>query len=348
MDLELTRWPILNRAIWTLATMGVALAIGFIVNRLVINRLQRIAQRSTAKWDDAVVMELRRRIPLWAVLGGVWFSIGYWQLPEHPARLLSGLTFGLLGLSITNAVATIAVRSMAGLAPKLNPEIHVSGLMLNVIRLTIFTVGTLVVIRGLGVEITPILAALGVGGLAVALALQAPLSNLFAGLFLGLAGQIRIGDYIKMEPGMEGRVADSNWSATQLMTLAGNVVIVPNAQLASAIVTNFDRPSKDMGVGVELTVAADSDLAVIERIGLQVGRDVMRQVPGGVPDVEPAVRFLALTDLGVRFAVFVRAREFAEQVPVRHELIRRLLSALKDAGITIATVDRPSRTPGPR
>ena len=313
MHFELTRWPDVDRLIWTLVTMGVALTLGLLVNRIVINRLQRLAARTEGKWDDAVVLELRKRIPFWALLGGIWFSEGYWPLPPNAANLISGLTFAVTVLSVTNGLAGIAVRLMSGLAPRLSPDLQVSGLMLNIVRLTIFSIGLLVVFRGLGVDITPVLAALGVGGLAVALALQEPLSNLFAGLFISLAGQVRIGDYIKMEPGPEGTVADCRWNATQIATLSGNVVIVPNAQLSRAIVTNFDRPASDVGMGVEVTVAAQSDLAEVERILLQVGRDVTREALGGMPESEPSVRFLAFTDLGVRVAVFVRAKRFGDQ-----------------------------------
>ena len=349
MHFELTRWPDLDRLIWTLVTMGVALTVGLLVNRIVINRLQRLTARTEGKWDDAVVLELRKRIPFWMLLAGVWLSIGYWPLPGLVASRLTNLTFAIIVLSLTRALADIAVRSLGGLAPRLTPGHQVSGLMLNIVRLTIFSIGLLVIFRGLGVDITPVLAALGVGGLAVALALQEPLSNLFAGLFISLAGQVRIGDYIKMEPGgPEGTVADSSWNATQIATLAGNVVIVPNAQLARAIVTNFDRPSSDVGMGVEVTVSAQSDLAEVERIGLQVGRDAMREAPGGMPESEPAVRFIAFTDLGVRVGVFVRAKRFGDQALVRHELLKRLQRALSDAGITIAMLDRPDRTSGAR
>jgi len=219
--------------------------------------------------------------------------------------------------------------------------------MRNVVRLTIFTIGLLVALRGIGVEITPVLAALGVGGLAVALALREPLSNLFAGLFIALAGQVRIGDYIKMEPGPEGTVADFSWNATQLATNAGNLVIVPNNKLADALITNYNRPSKDTGLTIEVTVAPGSDLAVVERIGVEVGRTVMRDVAGGMAAAEPNVRFVAFTDLGIRVGVNVRTQQFTDQALVRHEVIKRLHTALADAGVSIPTTANSGRTSAP-
>jgi small-conductance mechanosensitive channel len=348
MHFQLTSWPTVDRWIWTAATIAAAFVIGLLINRLAIVRLQRLAEKTAGDWDDAVILELRRRIPFWAFLIGVRVSAVYWPLPPGAVEFISKLTAAAAVLSVTSAIAGIAVRLMTSLGPRLHQDVQVSGLARNVVRLTIFTIGLLVVLRGIGVEITPVLAALGVGGLAVALALQEPLSNLFAGLFIALAGQVRIGDYIRLEPGPEGTVADFSWNATQLATGTGNIVVIPNAKLAQSLITNFHRPSKDTGLVIELTVEPESDLAVVERVGLEAARAVMRDVAGGMPAAEPSVRFLAFTDLGVRVGVNARAQQFSDQALVRHELIKRLNRALTDAGVTVATAvkgDRRSGTP---
>jgi small-conductance mechanosensitive channel len=344
MDLHVTSWPTIDRWIWTVGTIASAFIIGLLVNRIVVARLQRLAERTAGDWDDAVIFELRRRIPFWAFLIGVRVSAVYWPLAESTVKTISMVTSAAAVLSVTSAIAGIAVRLVTSLGPRLHQDMQISGLMRNVVRLTIFTIGLLVVLRGIGVEITPVLAALGVGGLAVALALQEPLSNLFAGLFIALAGQIRIGDYVRLEPGPEGTVADFSWNATQLVTAAGNIVIIPNAKIAQALITNFHRPSKDTGLAIEFTIAPESDLAVVERTSLGVGRAVMREVPGGMPAAEPTVRFIGFTDLGVRVGVNVRTQQFGDQALVRHELIKRLHMALTDAGVTVATTERAGRS----
>ena len=104
-----------------------------------------------------------------------------------------------------------------------------SSLTQNIAWGLVVGLGLLVVLSGLGISITPMLTALGVGGLAVALALQEPLSNFFAGVFLALAGQIRVGDYVRLDSGQEGFVADFGWRSTRLRMLANNLVVVPNA-----------------------------------------------------------------------------------------------------------------------
>lgn len=341
MNFAITQWPLLDHAIWTAAAIAVGLTAGFLINRIVIMRLQRLAARTAGDWDDAVILELRRRIPLWGVLAGASVAIGFWPLQPENADNLRKLIVALVVLSVTTALAGIAVRLIGAFGPRLNPDMQVSGLMKNVVRLVIFTIGLLVALRNVGVEITPVLAALGVGGLAVALALQDPLSNLFAGLFITLAGQVRIGDYIRLEGGPEGTVADFSWHATQLTTGAGNVVIIPNAKLTQALVTNFHRPSKDTGMSVEVTVAPGADLALVERIGTEVGQSVMRDVRGGMAGVDASVRFIGFTDFGIRLGVNVRTKEFSDQALVRHELIKRLQVKLSDAGIELATPWKP-------
>lgn len=339
MDVVLTTWPAADRLIWTLATIGIAYGLGFVINGLVVRYLNRIAKRTEGAWDDVVTAELRKRIPLWSVLVGIRLSIGYWPLEARWVVVASSLVVALAVLSMTLAVAAVAVTFVSDAARRASPGLPLTGLARNVVWFVIVTTGVLVVLRGLGVEITPVLAALGVGGLAMALALQAPMSNLFAGLFIALAGHVRIGDYIRLEGGGEGYVDDLSWSATRIRAPLGNLIIVPNAKLAQAVVTNFGLPP-DVGVPVEVTVAIGSDLALVERVAMDVASAVARQVPGGVPEAEPAVQFQAFTDVGVRCVVVVRSQRREDQFVVRHELVKRLHAGLCEAGIEIATLTK--------
>ena len=122
----------------------------------------------------------------------------------------------------------------------------------------------LVILTGLGLQITPILTALGVGGLAVALALQDTLANLFAGFYLTVAKHIRIGNYIKLSSGEEGYLVDIDWRASRLRQLTNNTVLVPNAKLSQSIVTNYHSPEHELVVTIEASVDYASDLDRVE------------------------------------------------------------------------------------
>ena len=148
----------------------------------------------------------------------------------------------------------------------------------------------LVGLRVIGIEVTPILTALGVGGLAVALALQDTLSNLFAGFYISVARQIRPGDYIKLSSGEEGYVTDISWRATAMRNLNNNMVIVPNWKLAQSNVTNDHLPERRMGASVQVSVAYDSDIERVERVLLEIGMKAVAEIPA-----ERAARRLAVT-----------------------------------------------------
>jgi len=232
---------------------------------------------------------------------------------------------------------------LAGVAGKLinlygstvQQALPVTSLTQNLTKMVIVAIGVLMILNGLGVSITPILTALGVGGLAVALALQDTLSNLFAGFYVTMARQIKVGDYVKLESGEEGYVTDIGWRATTVRMLPNNVVLVPNAKLASAIITNYYLPEKELAVLVQVGVDYGSDLEFVERVTCEVGKDVMRTVQGGVPDFEPFIRYHTFGDFSINFTVILRAKEFVDQYLIKHEFVKRLHKRYQEEGITI-------------
>ena len=83
-----------------------------------------------------------------------------------------------------------------------------------------------------------------------ALAFQETLSNFFAGVYLRLDSLVHIGDYIELESGEEGFAIEHGWRSARIRTLPKNGVIVPNARLASAIVTNYSLPEPQMSLSI--------------------------------------------------------------------------------------------------
>ena len=151
--------------------------------------------------------------------------------------------------------------------------------------------GILILLNHFNVSITPILTALGVGGLAVALALQDTLSNLFGGFYVAVAGQVRLGDYIKLNSGEEGYVTDIGWRSTTFRAQANNMIIVPNAKLAQAIVTNYYLPEKRMSASFVVTVGYDCDPDAVEQVLAEVLQRRRAEIPGMLEDPAPSVAF---------------------------------------------------------
>ena len=323
----------------SLLSTVIALALGWTLGRLaaavLVSRIPRWMPDRQRAVADAIVGVLRRRIPRWGLLVGVWLAAGFWPLSPEGRLLVERSVFVLATLSATLAAAAIASHLVGTFGVVLAPQLPVSSLTRNIAWGLIAMLGGLVILNGLGLSITPMLTALGVGGLAVALALQEPLANFFAGLFITLAGQIRVGDYIRLDSGQEGYVADFSWRSTRLRMLANNLVVVPNAKLARAIVVNHHLPAQELAVLVEVTVDYASDLRHVEEVVGDVGRGVMAEVPGGIPEFDPFIRYHTFADSSINFTVILRAREFVDQYLIKHEFIKRLHARFDHEGIAI-------------
>ena len=208
--------------------------------------------------------------------------------------------------------------------------------------------GLLVLLNLLGISITPILTALGVGGLAVALALQDTLSNLFAGFYVAVARQVRLGDYIRLNTGEEGYVTDIGWRSTTIRALANNMIIVPNSKLGQAIVTNFYLPDKRLGVSIQVGVSYDCDPDQVERVLLDEAQSAANEIPGLLSDPAPSVTFdPGFGDWALGFTLGYSVREFADQFRVRHELRKRILKRLRQEKIDMPFPTRTIYMRGP-
>ncbi len=320
--------------VWSLAVLGMSYVGGQVVRWIVGRRLLMLAAKTRGRWDDAIVGELARRIPLWSLLLGVYLAAGFWPLQPNIENALTKALFAVLILSLTLFSAAI-VTELTMLYGSTQQALPVTSLTQNIAKGIVITIGLLIVLNGLGVSITPILTALGVGGLAVALALQDTLANLFAGIYITVASQIRVGDYVRLDSGEEGYVADIGWRSTRIRMLPNNLVLVPNAKLSQAIVTNFYLPDKELAVLVEVGVDYGSDLTRVERITCEVAADTLRRVAGGAVDFNPFIRYHTFGDSSINFTVILRAREYVDQYLLKHEFIKRLHQRYRQEGITI-------------
>jgi len=308
---------------------------GYIVRKIIFMRLMRWAQNTRTQIDDIIIGSVKGPVIIWFLILGGYFAL---EASKLPVNIVRGIDKGLLVLgilSVTLVIANIISQIIRAYSNKVESALPVTTLTQNISRVVIFGVGILIILNHLGISITPILATLGVGGLAVALALQDTLSNFFSGFHIAMARQIRIGDYIKLDSGEEGYVIDINWRTTKIKMLPNNVVLVPNDKLTKVIVTNYYLPEKEMAVLVNFGVHYKSDLKKVERVTIEVGREVMREVTGGVPEFEPFVRYGGFGDSSVNLTVILRAKEFVDQYLIKHEFIKRLHERYAKEGIVI-------------
>jgi small-conductance mechanosensitive channel len=325
-----------------LGIFAVVLALGYLARRLFIGALHRWSQRTGSRPAQILTNSMRGPTLIWAVILAAHLALESSPLPDSVTHWTATTLLALWIFSLTlmgMRMARDLVRFFGGQIPGALP---VTTLTQNLAQLGVFILGILLILSAVGAKITPILTALGVGGLAVALALQDTLSNLFGGFYVAVAGQVRLDDYIKLNTGEEGYVTDIGWRSTSIRGLNNNLVIVPNAKLSQAIVTNYYLPEKRMAASLQIGVEYDSDPDRIERVLLEVASQAVAKVPGLLAEPAPSVMFdPGFGDSSLGFTLNFQVDEFASQYGVRHELRKRILRRFREEGIRIPF---PTRT----
>ncbi len=312
------------------------LVVGFLLEFVVIRRAHKLAERSRFKWDDLLIGSVRGMTTIWLGAGGVYLALNVGTLDPF----LVSATRSVLMVFVLGSVVIAGMRAVGGVVEMLSGRtggaIKSPTLVVNLARLAVAILGLFIILQNLGIDITALITALGIGGIAIALALQDTLGNLFAGIQIILSKQVRQRDYIRLSSGEEGWVTDVKGRSTTIQTFPdGNLVTVPNSLLASSIVKNFSMPRTALWVTLEVGVGYDSDLEHVEAVALDVAKQVLSEVDGGVSGEDPVIRYHTFGDSSVNFDVRMMVREFESQGPVRHEFVKRLHARFGEEDIEI-------------
>jgi len=198
------------------------------------------------------------------------------------------------------------------------------------VRVLFAMFGTMILLENLGISLTSVWTTLGVGSVAVALALQDTLSNFFAGVYLRLDRPIAIGDYIKLQSGEEGYVAERGWRSTRIQSLANHIIVIPNSKLATTILTNFSLPTTRMGLSIPISVNLESDPQRVEQILVEEAAQAAGKIPGLPADAAPSAQFIpGFGPNSLDFTLNCTVASYVDQYSVQHELRKRILQRLR-------------------
>ncbi len=327
-----------NQTQWVtqLALVSGGILLGLLTERFVVGAFRSLASRTSSTWDDLLIGAVHGMPLVWWTTAGLWAAALRGGLDSTSRQWVTNATMVIVVGSFT----LVAMRLGSGLidryAARSTARIPSTTLVNNLVKLVIGVLGLLLLLQNLGVEVTPLLTATTLGGLAVALALQDTLSNLFAGVSIILSGQVRTGDYVQLATGEEGFVTDVKARHTTMRTFpALNLVVIPNSVLASSIVTNYSLPQMSLWIEVPVGVSYESDLQEVERVAVEVGEQALEAVEGTPPRMAPVVRYREFGDSSINFDVLLSAGEFADQFLIRHEFIKRLHERFNSEGIEI-------------
>jgi small-conductance mechanosensitive channel len=327
-------------------------AVAFIAVSVTALLFRAALTQALRRWlgPTTVALFLRSiRLPsiLWCFVLGLFAAIEMVELPPRLATQLQTLLQAAIIVSVTITAAGVLASLAAAAGERRAVGLGVTGLVRTAVRGTIWLIGLLVLLDAVGVQITPLLTALGVGGLAVALALQDTLSNLFAGVHLLADKPIRVGDYVRIADTIEGHVVDVGWRSTRVRTLQHNVVVVPNKRVAESIVTNYDMPERRMGMLLPVSVAYASDPDRVEQVLVDEAHKASAEVAGLLPEPAPQARLVGFGAYSLDFALVCQVASFVDQYIVQHELRKRILRRFREEGIDIPYPVRTIEVRGP-
>jgi small-conductance mechanosensitive channel len=321
---ELTRHPF---AVVVPASVFVAIILaGLIVRRVLFRAIRKWAARTDSHLDVLVTETLRGPIVIWSILLGLHVATRISAIPAEYKGYIHPTIEALWIWWITVAVSRFAGNAVRFYGGKVTGVQSVTTLSQKLVQLVIVGIGLVWLLKVVfDMSLTPMLTAFGVGGIAVALALQDTLSNLFAGFYVSISGLVRIGDYIKLSSGEEGFITDINWRCTTMRTITNNLVVIPNNKLGQSIFTNYYLPEPRMLMWVTFSVGYDSDVDRVEAILLEETIAAAALIDGLLADPAPAVRFNpGPGDWALVFQVNFNVAKFADQYKVQSDL-RKLL-----------------------
>jgi len=307
-----------------------------------LDKIAKLAANTTTKLDDEIVRHLKRPLRLIIILAGLYYALKYIKSDLTIASISIDQIFVMISILV---VAYILVRIIKAILhwyvteishkTKIPVDETIFKFINRISALIIYAIAILVILDKLGIEIGPMLAGLGIAGLAIALALQDTLSNFFSAVYIAADRPVKIGDYVKLESGEEGYVEDIGWRSTRIRTLPNNIVVVPNSKLAQTIITNFNAPQPEMAVLVQVGVSYDSDLDKVEKVTIDVAKHCQKTVEGAIHDFEPFIRYHTFGDSSIKFTVILRAKTFVDKYLLAHEFIKALKERYKKEGIVI-------------
>ena len=310
-----------NEYVRAILMLVLTLAVAQLVYYLLKTVILGVTKRTKTPIDDLVVQVISMPIYYTIIFVGIYLTLKSLSFITLYNGLLDKIFFVLVILLVAIILARITdvfVDNWLRVKNKKTPK-----LINKIVNFGIYLITFLMILQFFEVEITPLLATLGLGALALGLALQPTLANFFAGIRIISDKPVQVGDYIELD-NLKGYVEDVGFHTTRIKTLPGNIVIIPNSKLADSIIVNNSLPHDDLGVIIKCGVSYKSNLKKVEKATLDVAKQIQKNLAGAVRDFEPFMRFEEFGESNINFFVVLRATDYKSKYTVVHEFIKNL------------------------
>jgi small-conductance mechanosensitive channel len=310
---------------------------GLLVRRILFGVVRRWAASTDSHLDVLLTETLRGPIVILSVILALHVTTLTSDIPAQYRHYIQPSIEVLWVWWITVALSRFAGNAVRYYSRKVTGGQSVTSLTQKLVQLMVVALGIVWILKVIfSLSLTPLVTAFGVGGLAVALALQDTLSNLFAGFYVSISGLVRINDYIKLSSGEEGFVTDINWRCTTMRTLQNNMIVIPNNKLGQTIFTNYTFPESRVSMSVSFSVGYESDIDRVEKILLEETVAATAVIEELLADPAPSIRFNpGPGDWALVFQVNFHVKQFADQYKVQSELRKLLFKRLQREKISM-------------
>lgn len=312
-----------------------------IISKLIIlfseHILLRLAKKTQTPLDDQIIKKTDRPISLLLIIIGLRLSIVDLPITQPWENIVIRSIHFLIvfvSLYIVNIVFTILIDHWGeqwAKRTKSAVDEQVIKLLHRASTALFFLIGTMIVLDLWGIEIGPLLASLGIVGIAVAFAMQNTLGNVFGGISMIMDRSIKVGDVVELDGKISGKVLDVGMRSTKIQTWNNEVVIIPNGKLSEATIQNNALPDESARAVFDFSVAYGSDPEKVKKIVLQE----IKKIKDVDETQENMVRLRSMGESGLNFRVYLWMQSYNERFRAIDEANILLYKAFRKQGIAI-------------
>ena len=314
-----------------------AIAVGILILSFVVvkmlywifsNVIRRLTSKTKTNLDDVLIDKLEKPLTYLVLILGYWISIHYLVFKEEVEIVLENAAYFLLVIDVTailsrivdslisEVIMPITEKSDSSFDNQLIPVIQKG------VRSIIWILGIIIGLDNIGFDITAMIAGLGIGGLALALAAQDSVKNIFAGIMIFLDKPFRIKDRIQVD-GFDGIVEEVGLRSTRLRTLEGRIVTIPNSRFTDNSVTNVtSQPTLKVKLNLGLTY--DTDENQMQK-AIDILEDIVKDQEAITDDYAAGFNGFGDFSLNILFIYYVKpdSHWLDTQTLVNKEILRR-------------------------
>ncbi len=289
--------------------------------------LEEFAARTEMKVADVIIKTIKGPLYILILLYGVNIALVHVNFSFlDQIGLVFSIIGALLGTWVVYSIVPVLIKEYGrSLAKRTHTSIDevVIPVLERIAKVSLLIIGVLLILHILKVNITPMLAGLGVAGLAIALALQDTLSNLFSGFYLMIDHPFKLGDRIILGEGELYEVRDVGMRSTRLYSIFDHTMVtIPNSELSKGKLTNLVEPDRRIKVRIPIGVAYGSDMTKVRRVLLEISKEA----PNVLAYPEPIVYFQEFADFSLKLLLIV----WADDVTKKYEVIDHINSRIKE------------------